>query len=170
METEGFTQKADMGTLIYMEAPGVLGYLDATSWIKVIYDNEGTSVGRNVSVQVTFRCFYEKKDTHALGEEWGYYCSTYNDIRRCVDMEKSEMALNKCFWHGFSQHDIYMMGEGYHLYFTDTGEGFPVGEYLIASSLNNGEGITYNTEGQNGENMNTLLRTDEQLQNQGFGL
>ena len=170
VETGGFTQKADTGTLIYMEAPGILGYPDTTSWIRATYDKVGTIGGRSVSVQVTFRSFYGKKDTHALSAEWGDHCSTYNDIRGCVDMQKSGVALNKCFWHGFSQHDIYAMGEEYHLYFTDTGEGISCkGAYLTASSLNKGEGITYNTEGQDGGNLNTFLRTDHQLQNDGYG-
>ena len=71
VETGGFTQKSDTGTLIYMEAPGILAYPDTTSWIRATYDNVGTIGGRSVSVQVTFRNFYGKKDTHALSAEWG---------------------------------------------------------------------------------------------------
>lgn len=170
VESSGLSQKADTGSLIYLEAPGILGYPDTSSWIKVTYDNIGTIGGRSVSAQVYFQRFYGKKDTHALGAEWGDHCSTYNDIRGCVDMEKSGVAVNKCFWHGFSQHDIYAMEEDYHLYFTDTGEGISCkGAYLTASSLNLGEAIRYNTEGQDAGNLNTYLRSDHQLKNSGYG-
>ena len=161
VETGGFTERTDTTEYTYVEAPGILGYPDTTSWIRATYNGIGTISGRSVSAQVLIKNF---------GGKWhgNTDCPIKSDS--FVHMDRSGVRVYTNFWNGFFQHNIYAMQEEYHLYYTDTGEGISCkGAYMTANSLNEGEEIAYNTEGQDGGNLNTFLRQDNNLVNKGYG-
>ncbi|MDD6168871.1 MAG: isopeptide-forming domain-containing fimbrial protein [Lachnospiraceae bacterium] len=165
LDVSGLSVKTQNGAFVYVEAPGILAYPDTTSMIKATYQNIGTIGGRSVSVQVFFQSFHGTKDTDPN-------CGLNGNaaLKPYLDPERSAVVLSTCFWGGFSQHAIHGMEEDYHFYFTDTGEAISCkGAYMTANSLNEGESIRYMTEGQDGGNLNTFVRSDHLLRQREFG-
>lgn len=165
LDVSGLSVKTQNGAFVYVEAPAILAYPDTTSWIRATYQNIGTIGGRSVSVQIFFQSFHGKKDTDPN-------CGLNGnaELKPYLDPERSAVVLSTCFWDGFSQHAIHGMEEDYHFYFTDTGEAISCkGAYMTANSLNNGESIRYMTEGQDGGNLNTYVRSDHLLRQREFG-
>ena len=146
----------------YVEAPGILGFPDTATYICATYDNIGVIGGRSVSARVIFRNFYGR--SHGVTDN----CNLKNNS--FVHADRSGILLDNCFWNGYFQHNIYAMSEEYYLYYTGTNEAISCkGSYLTVNSLNVDEEVKYDTEGQDGGNLKTFVRADNQLKNNGYG-
>ena len=154
--------KYETGLHRYVEAPGILGSPDTATYICATYDNIGVIGGRSVSARVYFRNFYGR--SHGVTDN----CNLKNNS--FVHADRSGILLDNCFWNGYFQHNIYAMSEEYYLYYTGTNEAISCkGSYLTVNSLNVDEEVKYDTEGQDGGNLKTFVRADNQLKNNGYG-